>query len=138
MSMSETLMLDVVDRLQTAAVIADVGNIRRDHRTILTRDRAPAVHVIDGDETPLPSNTCFCEVEFEFAVSIFVRADAGYSAADPIAVAIMAALDPAVSYGVNIDLLRGRIVREQEIADTDALRVDMEFKFRYQAPEWEI
>jgi hypothetical protein len=138
MSTSETLMLMVVDRLQTAAVITETDNIRRDHRTILNRDRAPAVHVVDGNETPTPANACTCKIEFDFTVSIFVRADAGYATADPIAVAVMEALDPATSYGPAIELVRGRIVREQEIADMDALRVDMQFKFRYQIAEWEI
>jgi endonuclease YncB( thermonuclease family) len=132
-------MLAVVDRLKTAAVIAETDNIRRDHRTVVPREKAPAVHVIDGDETPQKTATsCYCKDELDFTVSIFVRDDEGYQAADPIKLAVMAALDPTVAYGNAIELRRGRIRSESEIADGDSLRVDMEFQFCFQTAEWAL
>src|SRR6266851_2256901 len=98
-STSETLMSAVLARLRTAAVIDDLSNIRRDHRTVVPREKAPAVHVVDGNEVPTPAKNCRCGVDFNFIVSVFVRDDAGYEAADPIAIACMAALDPATGYG---------------------------------------
>jgi hypothetical protein len=141
-SIAETLMLEVLWRLKTQPVITNVDNIRRDHRTIIPRTMAPAVHLIDGAETPLSRrNYCFVDDDLIFTVAIFVRDDAGYAAADPIKQAVMAALDPASAYpagptGRTPDLLRGRITSAQEIADADALRVDMEFTFKFQALLW--
>ncbi len=141
-SIAETLMREVLARLKTAVVISTLDNIRRDHRTVIPRAMAPAVHLIDGAETPHSRrNKCFVDDDLIFTVAIFVRDDAGYAAADPIKQAVMAALDPATAYtvtptGRTPDLLRGRITSAQEIADTDALRVDMEFTFKFQAPLW--
>lgn len=140
-SIAETLMREVLARLKAAPVIVVTDNIRRDHRTTLPREKAPAVHLIDGSETPIPGkNDCFVNDSLVFTVAIFVRNDSGYAAADPLKIAVMAALDPATAYTSTPlgtpDLLRGRITSAQEIADADALRVDMEFTFKFQAPLW--
>lgn len=140
-SIAETLMREVLARLKAAPVIANVDNIRRDHRTVVPRDKAPAVHLIDGAETPQPGkNDCYVSEDLVFTVSIFVRDDSGYAAADPLKIAVMAALNPATAYPATAlgtpDLVRGRIVSEDEIADTDALRVDMEFTFKFRTSLW--
>jgi hypothetical protein len=136
---SNLLAEAVLARLWEADVIENLDAIRRDHRTVVDRAGAPAVHVIDGDEDPgKAAQGCRCDVTFSFTVSVFVRADAGFAAADPIVCAVMAALDPAVSYGDGIELRRGRISRDQEIADADSLRTDMEFEFRYTTDAWQL
>lgn len=132
-SIAETLMCEVLARLEAIAVT----RVRRDHRTVLPLESAPSIHLIDGAETPQPSkNDCYVKVELTFTVAIFVRNDAGYAAADPLKIAVMAVLDSATPYTHSPSLLRGRITSVQEIADNDALRVDMEFTFKYQAPLW--
>jgi hypothetical protein len=139
-SKGELLMLDVLERLKSAPVIDDLSNIRRSHRTVVPREQTPAVHLVDGDHAPTDQN-CQAKNELKFRVRIFTRNDDddGYQDADDIAVAVLAALDPnVVSYGEQVDLLRGRIVKEQEIADADSLYVDMEFTFRFQTGEWAL
>lgn len=138
-TVADELLEAVLARLIALPVIDVADSIRRDHRTTITRDTAPAVHVIDGEEKPGPStNACFVKAEFSFTIAIFVRDDAGYGAAKPIKVRIMQATDPATAYPHSAELVRGRIVSQQEIADGDALRVDMEFTFKYQTPTWAL
>ena len=81
-------------------------------------------------------NDCYVSSDLVFTVAVFVRDDAGYAAADPIKIAVMTALDPATAYPGSADLVRGLIRSEQEIADGDALRVDMEFTFKFRTPAW--
>jgi len=134
-------MEEVVDRLRTfsPAMVDDTARIRRDHRTVVPRDDCPRIHVIDGDELPdKAAKSCYVPVEFPFIVAIFVRDDAGFAAADPLKIAVMAALDPATAYPHSAVLKRGRIVSNQEIADADSLRVDMEFVFKFQTLEWAL
>lgn len=134
---AETLMQEALARLKAEPVIQDTSNIRRDHRTVITRDNAPAVHLIDGEETPaVTTRDCDVDTELTFTLAIFVRDDAGYEAADPIKTLVMAALNPDTAYTFSADLVRGRIRSEQEVADGDALRVDMEFTFKYKTPRW--
>lgn len=140
-TIADDLMDEVVARLRGYSGIGvDVEQIRRDHRTVLARDQCPAIHVIDGTEDPKNGKGCRCDVSFAFRVAIFVRDDAGYAAAAAIKVPVMAALDPTVGsgYGHNARLNRGRITSDQEIADADSLRVDMEFQFRYETAEWRL
>ncbi len=138
-TIADDLLEEVLARLIALPVIAPVDSIRRDHRTTITRDAAPAVHLVDGTETPTPmTNDCYVKTELAFMISIFVRDDAGYGAAKPIKIAVMAAVDPETAYPHSADLLRGRIISQQEIADADALRVDMEFSFKYQSPLWAL
>lgn len=133
-------MQDVVARLRAApAVITNTANIRRDHRTVISRDEAPTVHVIEGDATATATTRdCFRNWELEFTIAVFVRADAGYAAAEPIMIRIMAALDPSVAYPGSADLIPNSIRKEQEIADADALRVDMRFVFKYRTALWAL
>ena len=142
-SIAETLMQAVLARLQGSPPVIANANIRRQHRTVVTRAEAPAVHLIDGTDTPTPAkNDCRTDRSKAFTVSIFVRDDAGYEAADPIMVEINARLDPGAAdytaYGAGIALRQGRITVEQEIADGDALRVDMEFTFEYRTAGWTL
>jgi hypothetical protein len=133
-------MREVLARMIAVPVIPDTTNIRRDHRTTISRDKAPAVHLIDGDDTPkAATNDCYRDRSFAFRISIFVRDDLGYKAAEPIKCRIMAAIDPTTAYQHNIDLILGRITTDQQIADGDALRVDMEFVARYRtAGAWAL
>lgn len=140
MDVYESLMLEIVSRLQTAAVITDLANIRRDHATVVTRDQCPRVHVRDGDETPDPTTReCFRKWKSKVTVSIFVRDDQGFAAVAPIKQAVLAALNPDTTpYTGSAEPCLERISKEQEIADADALRVDLQFELRYQTALWAL
>ena len=140
-SIAEDLIAEVLARLVAVPVIAETDRIRRDHLTPVTRDLAPSVNVVTGDDIPdAGKNACTVARTLYFAVEVDVRADATYAAADPIMVAIMAALDPdAESYPHSALLKPGRIRRPRPtIADLDALRVVMEFEFSYRSQLWTL
>ena len=138
-SKAETVMVAVLARLQASPAITD--NVRRAHRISITRENAPAVHLIDGTDTPTPAkNNCRTQRTRGFTVSIFVRDDAGASAADPYVLAVNDALDPDVgtAYPGGAIMRQGRITVDEEIADGDAVRVDMAFEFDYQTTGWAL
>lgn len=147
-SKAEDLMLEVLSRLRELPVIPNVpiaananeGPIRRAHRTLVPRETAPAVHLIDGRELPGPSkNDCDRDDEYAFTISIFVRSDAGYSAIDPIKLRVMEALasgTPATAYPHSGRLSQDALSYDQEVADEDALRLDMQFTFKFKVGAW--
>lgn len=138
-SKAEAVMLAVFARLQASPAI--VENPRRAHRIPVTRDQAPAIHLIDGADTPTPAkNNCRTQRTCSFTVSIFVRDDAGASAADPYKLAVNDALDPGVgtAYPGGAIMRQGRITVDEEIGDGDAVRVDMAFEFDYQTTGWAL
>jgi hypothetical protein len=138
-SKAEAVMVAVLARLQGSPSIAD--NVRRAHRIPVTREQAPAVHLIDGTDTPTPAkNNCLTQRTRGFTVSIFVRDDAGASAADSYVLAVNAALDPEdnAPYPSNAVMRQGRITVDEEIADGDAVRVDMAFEFDYVTSGWAL
>lgn len=138
----ETVMVDVLGRLKVSGSgWVSTSAVRRAHRTIVPRDGAPAVHLVDGEDAPVKGATqrdC-ARREGAFTVSIFVRSDAGAAAADPFKVEIMRRLSPDTqSYAAGVTVQPGRIVVDTEIADADAVRVDMDFGVRYTATEWSL
>lgn len=138
-SKAEAVMVAVLARLQASPAITD--NVRRAHRISITRENAPAVHLIDGTDTPTPAkNNCRTQRTCGFTVSIFVRDDEGASAADPYVLAVNDALDPDVgtAYPGGAIMRQGRITVDEEIADGDAVRVDMAFEFDYQTTGWAL
>lgn len=146
-SIAQVLMRQVLARLRAdPPVIEDVGRIRREHRTTLRREDTPAVYVADGDNLPddPPKNEDHCPIgrAQQFIVSIFVRDDKASEIADPILLAIFARLDPLATgmsaYSNNARLRPGPIRLESQIADGDALRIDVEFTFSYGAQQWAL
>ena len=138
-SKAEAVMLAIFARLQASPAI--VENPRRSHRIPVTREQAPTIHLIDGTDTPTPAkNNCRTQRTRGFTVSIFVRDDAGASAADPYVLAVNDALDPDVgtAYPGGAIMRQGRITVDEEIADGDAVRVDMAFEFDYQTTGWAL
>ena len=138
MTTSNNLMVAVLERLKYCqGVLNDQGMVRREHRTNVTRATAPAVYLVDGDESPDRGfGKCETQTELAFTVRVFVRSDDGFSAADEIAESVMEALDPAVPYPHGAQLARGRVSRDQEIADLDVVVVEMDFVFRYVLAGW--
>lgn len=137
-SKAEDLMLEVLSRLKALPVIENTDWIKRAHRTFNPREKSPAVHLIDGRELPKDSkNACDRDDEYAFTVSIFVRSDAGYSAIDPIKLRVMEALNPATAYPHSGGRLsQDALSFDQEVADEDALRLDMQFTFKFKVGAW--
>lgn len=143
-SIAETCMENVLARLQAAPRFGGVAlaSIRRSHRTAISRDKAPAIHVIDDDEVPDPVKVgkgCAVPWEKGFTVSLFLRDDEGYPAADPLKLEVMSRLDPETApWPAGVVLAYGKIAYQTEIADGDAVRVDMRFTFKFQAASWQL
>lgn len=141
MSVAETLAGEVLTRLLEDPLSGvAVANIRRAHRTPVTRDMAPAVHVIDGDAKPTADKSCAWAWQFDLTVSVMVRDDAGYTGADPLVCEVVARinpeLDPPYSHKARLELLTVR--KDTEIADGDAVRVDIELRFKFGTAPWSL
>jgi hypothetical protein len=144
LSLAETLMVNVLTRVKASPRFSGVklDNIRRAHRTHVTRANCPAIHVIDGDEVPDKGKVgrgCAVPREKQFTVSLFVRDDDGYADADEIKQEVMARLSPAGGeWPTGVRLEYGPIKYESEVADGDALRVDMDFVFKFDTAAWRL
>jgi hypothetical protein len=141
-SIYETVMVDILARLKASGSgWVPTSAVRRAHRTIVPRDGTPAVHLVDGEDAPARRGTqrdC-ARREGAFTVSIFVRSDAGVGAADPFKIEVMRRLSPDTqAYAAGVTIQPGRIAHDVEIADLDAVRVDMDFGIRYTAQEWSL
>ena len=134
----ETIMVNALARLKaTPPVIGTLGNIRRAHRTAVPRDKAPAVHLVDGVDRPTKGNKGCGGREGSFTVSIFGRSDTGVSAVDAIKVAIMNKM--AAAWPAGVTCYPGQITHDVEIADEDAIRIDMDFELKYPTTsEWAL
>lgn len=116
-------------------------NVRRTHRVPVSRDDSPEVQLVDGNDRPRSETSQSRECrprEVEFVVSIIVRADDGYLAADPIVEEVITRLDMKTtpySYGSNGSSGRitlGDVLKEPAEGDVDSLRVDMHFRMSYE------
>lgn len=142
-TVANDLLVQVVGRLRAAPAIIDgegnaVLNIRRDHRTVVTRDQSPAIYILDGPEKQLIGKSCITR-EQTFSVMLFVRSDSGFAAADSLKLEVMRRLDPNTQqWADGVDIVPGNITPDAEIADQDALRVEMEFAFRYTTGVWTL
>lgn len=115
------------------------ATVKRSHRTTVTREDAPMIHLVDGDDVPEDSDgDCDKARTKHFTVSVFVRSDTGASAADALVLAVNDRLNPADAYGDGVRLRQGPITPDEEIADEDAVRIDMKFRFLYNAPGWNL
>lgn len=142
-TIAEDLMRAVLDRLQgPTPIVTDDNRVRRSHRTVVARDKAPAVHLIDGAEVPDQDSKCATSRKLEFTVRLIVRDDDGFTAADPLKIAVMARLDPeSEAYAVyphGARIVPGRITPEAEIADGDSLSVEMDFTFKFETTGWSL
>ena len=138
----ETVMAAVLARLQAAPANWGLGvvDVRRAHLTTVPRKGAAAVHLIDGDDQPHAKQAALCiQRDMGFTLALFVRSDSGPSAADPLRIEAMRRLSPDTApYADGILLAPGRIRVDAELADADAIRVEMEFAASYPATEWTL
>src|SRR6185369_9414490 len=114
--------------------------IKRTHRTPVTREDAPAIHWVDGDDKPIgKENDCSRTRRKDFTVALFVRGDDASTEIDELIESINERLNPDTPYGDGITLHQGAIQPETEIADTDATQVNMAYWFEYEAkPGWSL
>lgn len=141
---AELLLRQVFTRLRAAPswLPADIDaqnpRIRRRHRTSVPRDRAPEVHEVDGEQLPGKQKNCSVEWYCDFTVAVFVVPDDETGGnADAYTDEIYKRLD---NNTVPYTLAGGTTPRfecmgiqpDGEVADGDALRVDMRFRFTYE------
>jgi hypothetical protein len=149
MTIPETLLLAVLARLAdttTAALLppnsSGVAQIRRLHRVDVPRDDAPQCHLVDGTDAPRTgantSNRTQClPRQVDCTVSLFIRAEATYSAADPLVEEVFRRLDPLTApyaygtAGASARLTVLEVKKDPEPADGNALRLDIGFRFSY-------
>jgi len=115
------------------------SSIRRYHRTNVTRENAPAIHLIEGLAKPAEDRRCDWRWEMEGTIAVFVRDDKGYTDADPFVAEVLKRINPEGTPYPNkamLDLLR--IGLNTEIADKDATRVDIDFQFKFGTARWSL
>lgn len=131
----EVVLADVLARLQTSA--SDwPEDVRRAHRTAVPREVGDAIQLLDGRDEP---NGQKCHREADFVVRILKRSDDGVVAADETKIEVMRRLSPYTqAYADGISITPGRIEHDVEIADSDAVAIDMHFDIGYPAGEWSL
>lgn len=139
-------MSAVLARLKAAPTNWGLGvqDVRRAHRTAVPKAGAPAVHLVGGRDEPAREHSkSLCRRRnAEFTVALFVRNDAGESAADPLRIEAMRRLNPETTglaaYPSGALVRPAEIDPDEEIADGDAIRIDMRFEFSYPATDWKL
>ncbi len=144
-----TIQLDVLDAI-LARLRADppllpgdlIEKIRRDHRTAVTVELAPRIHLaVVEDDVTKRSGSCITRT-VRFDIQIYVRNDLGTEVLDPIQSAVLSRLKPRATgfspYPHNAMVVAGRIRYDQEVADQDALRGVMSCTFAYETDEWSL
>lgn len=133
----ETILSAIVlARLKAApTIVADLGQVRRAHRTLIPRTAGYSVHVIDDYDEPRKGATGnrFCAWRNgAFTISLFGRGDAGPMLLDPLKIVVNDRLSPDTeAYPIGICIDPGRVLVRVEIADADAIRVDMNYTLDY-------
>ena len=130
----ETILGVALAALQSPTPVAD--QVRRAHKTPIPReldgvDMGVAVRLIDGTDAPVAGSNCG-DRECSFTTSIFVRGDDGVALADPYRIAIFARFE-AAAWPDNVSVASGRISVDEDLADEDASRVDIEWSAKYSA-----
>jgi hypothetical protein len=138
----ETVMAAILGRLKAAPANWGLGvvDVRRAHLTAVPKAGAPAVHLIDGADAPKSKQTSRClQRDMDFTVALFVRSDAGPGAADGLRTEAYRRLSPdTASYAEGTTVTPGRITVAPDIADGDAIRVDLDFTACYAAGDWTL
>lgn len=137
MSAWEEIMVEALSRLTapTDFIGTSGRGTRRSHLTAIDKDDAPAGNLRSGEDHP--SKASKCAREGDIIVSIFVRDDDGESAADPYISELYSRFSAAWPAGVSVS--PGPIIRDTEVADGDATRVDCHFPVCYSVGErWSL
>ncbi len=141
MSLPQDLLMDVLERLQaTPDLVPLARNVRIDRRTIVTRDNAPAVHIIPGELTPGKETDCRQDWTMLVTVAAFVRDDETQAAVWPLVGEIVLRIAPlgSPSYPHKARFRIVRIRPEYDVADGDAQRTDVECQFDFSSAPWDL
>lgn len=133
----EIVMQFVLAKLQTPplTIVPVVANIRRKHRTAKTRSDSPGWDLIDGNDGPRTESMR----AGSFTIAIILRTDDGPEKADVHKIDIMRRLNPELFAHPNgVTIKPGSITSDNEIADSDVVKIDMEFSFTYPACGWTL
>jgi len=135
----ETVLASILGRL-TAAPKTWADDIRRAHLTAPPKSAGRVVHLIDGEDAPDKGARRDCtQRDGAFSLALFVRSDLGVSAADPMKIEVMRRLAPdSAPYPDGVAVKPGRVVPSANLADNDAIRIDMDFTFCYPATDWTL
>jgi hypothetical protein len=147
-SVGEALWAAMYGRLTASPFpgISSLTRIQRKHRTRVTRENAPAIHLIEGMAKPTKTVACDWQWEMDGTVALFVRDDNGLQAADPLLIEAIKRINPETGtpYPGKAELLLLRIGPGRggdeytEIADEDATRVDIDLRFKFSTPRWTL
>lgn len=133
----------VVARLRASpAIIARPSDrIRIAHRTQVTREESPAIHVRPQTDTPTIGKDCV-ERRLAFDVVVFGRDDGGVESIDALLVDVMARLKPgrgdAIPYPDGVRLAPGAISFTEEDADEDVAFASLAFVATYSTAAWSL
>jgi hypothetical protein len=140
-SIAEQFRAEVLARMQAAPNFGvDVGSIRRSHLTVLPREKCPAIYCRFKRQKPTDGKACDWRWSMEFSVSVFSRDDSGATAADAIIVEALKRLESTTlapyANAVMVELID--IDVEDEIADEDAFRADINCVAKFVTAQWQI
>lgn len=141
MATTQRQILDaVVARLKaTPLLLAKADRVRVAHRTPVTRDQAPAIHVIPLDDSPATGKDCTTRT-LRFRVAVLGRDDGGIDTIDAVLIGVMERLRPsrmdAIPYPSGVVMRYGAIRFDEEDADEDVALAEMEFTATYTAADW--
>ncbi len=136
----------VVGRLrESPALIArPTERIRVAHRTPVTREESPAIHVVPISDDEVGRGTGDCaRRRVAFVVRIYGRDDGGVDSIDPILAAIVERINPAATSSFSyptgaIVSPPGRITFSEEDADLDVAFAEIAFAASYPVAEWSL
>lgn len=136
----------VLGRLRAAPALIEqrTDRIRIAHRTPVSREKTPAIHVVPLDVATKGKGGSDCvQRTLTFAVRIFGRSDGGIADIDALIGDVLARLKPAaddaIPYPTEVVVTEPRRVRFQEDdADEDVAFAELELSADYTSAEWSI
>lgn len=146
MTTQREVLAAVLARLQATPALVDnrTDRIRLAHRTPVSREKTPAIHVVPLEVEPSGSRGGDCvRRRLTFAVRIFGRSDGGVADIDALIADVLARLRPAaadaIPYPAEVVMREPRRVRfEEDDADEDVAFAELELSADYTSAEWSI
>lgn len=137
------ILAAVVARLRaTPALIAkSAERIRIAHRSPVTREESPAIHVVPQSDELVDDKSCNRR-RLRFTVAVLARDDGGIETIDELLVQVMARLKPgrgdAIPYPAGVVLKPGVIRFDEEVADADIALAEFSFEATYSTADWSL
>lgn len=147
MATTQSAILAVVlERLRATPALVDnrTERIRLSHRTPVSREKTPAIHIVPLDCAAVDNRDSDCvRRRLTFAVRIFGRSDGGIADIDTLIEEALLRLRPAADdaspYAVGVIVREpARIRFEEDDADEDVAFAEFEVTADYASAEWSI